>query len=134
MKKDIEIKEMKGVRVAIVRSENEKGEQVWDAYLINLNSYKLENVIVASRGYDLIDGKEVNTSVLRHMFKEVDPDCAIKIEPVSPEVFGITNEYWVSFFGPDGLIDRKFLFPGGLVAEEHLSIIPELEKEGVYAF
>jgi len=37
------------------------------------------------------------------------PNEAAKIEPILPELFAISNEYWVSFWVNDVLYDKQFL-------------------------
>ncbi|MCG8473903.1 MAG: hypothetical protein MI784_00230 [Cytophagales bacterium] len=133
MKKDIEKKEVTGVRVAIAKTRNPEGEWVWDAYLINCNSYDLENVIVASKGYTIRGGKEMETSTLRHMFKELKAGAYAKIEPVNPEVFSLTNEYWVSFFCEEGFLDKRFIFPEEICQDRFLVDISEIGLRGVYS-
>jgi hypothetical protein len=48
-----------------------------------------------------------------------------------PEVFGIANEYWVSFWVNDVLYDKKFVFPAGIITKSNFKLIEQLGVPGV---
>ena len=73
MKKDIDVPEVKNVTIAIVREKNILQSYEWKVYLINNNSYPLENTLVASTGYGERDGSMQKTSTLRHFLETVPP-------------------------------------------------------------
>ncbi|QHL87883.1 hypothetical protein GU926_10760 [Nibribacter ruber] len=131
MKKDIEFLAVEGVSVAIAQEVNDLGEKEWNVFFINKNDVYLDNVMVASKGYGEQDGQEVKTSVLRHLFDQVAPKSFVQIEPIDPALFGITNEYWVSYYIGQTIYDKKFLFVPGTVVEENLIDISILDKRGV---
>jgi hypothetical protein len=131
MKKDIEFHAVEGVSVAIAKEVNELGQEEWNVFFINNNDLYLDNVMVASKGYGEHEGQEVKTSVLRHMFEQVAPKSFVQIEPIDPALFGITNEYWVSYYIGQTIYDKKFLFVPGSVVEENLIDISILNKRGV---
>ncbi|GAA4310755.1 hypothetical protein [Nibribacter koreensis] len=131
MKKDIEFHAVEGVSVAIAKEVNELGQEEWNVFFINNNDLYLDNVMVASKGYGEHEGQEVKTSVLRHMFEQVGPKSSVQIEPIDPALFGITNEYWVSYYIGQTIYDKKFLFVPGSVIEENLIDISILNKRGV---
>ncbi|AMM50652.1 hypothetical protein TH61_04935 [Rufibacter sp. DG15C] len=131
MKKDIEFHAVEGVSVAIAQEVNELGQEEWNVFFINNNDLYLDNVMVASKGYGEHEGQEVKTSVLRHMFEQVGPKSSVQIEPIDPALFGITNEYWVSYYIGQTIYDKKFLFVPGSVVEENLIDISILNKRGV---
>ena len=87
--------------------------------------------MVTSTGYGIINDEKVNTSTLRHFLDTVDERSFVKIEPVVQEVFGINNEYWVSFYHNKHLYDKKFIFLADTIKEENLINIPLLNKKGV---
>lgn len=128
MKKDIEFPESKNVFVAAVREENKNGEYVWYVHIINNNDFAIENVMVTSRGY-IIEGnyQKFISSTLRHNLGNFNAKSSGKIELITPNVFEIYNEYWVTYFAQEQLLDRKFTFgPHTIDAEfeEELPVIP----------
>lgn len=130
MRKDIRFPEVKGVSVVAV-PEEEKGIVVWKIHLVNENPYPLDNVLVTSKGYGEVDGEPRNTSILRHALGRVNPVGAAQVEVIQEELFGFTNEYWVSYFVAGQLFDKKFYFDPWSIDEGHLKPIPILNKEGV---
>ncbi|HSI90404.1 MAG TPA: hypothetical protein VK927_04765, partial [Adhaeribacter sp.] len=123
-----------GVAIAIATGLNELNQEIWNVFLINNNPYPLENVLVASKGYGQLNGQEVKTSVLRHMFEVVEPKSAVKVEPIDPAIFQITNEFWVSYYIGSKIFDKKYLFVPGSVVPEHLVDIALLNARGVLHF
>jgi len=130
MKKDIDFSPVTGVELVITRSEKE-GEVRWDVYLINKNLIELETVMITSKGYGKIAGKEKETSVLRHRLGKVEEQSYARIEPIQPELFQLNNEYWVSYYILDQIFDKKFVFVPDSIQEENLQYIPELDLIGV---
>ena len=116
MKSDLKIPVVKGVEVVALKRNDD--EQLWDIVVINRNSYPLENVLIASKGYGDIDGEKQETSILRHRIENLPPNSYAKIEPIQKEVFHLTNEYWVSYFFNSQMYDRKYLFPSDSIQSE----------------
>jgi len=131
MKKDILFEPVEGISIAIATVDNELGQPVWNVYLINNNTYYLDNVIVASKGYGSVEGEEIKTSVLRHMFEQVEPKSFVKIEPIDPAIFHIYNEYWVSYYIGKSIYDKKFIFVPDSIEESNLIQIAMLNMRGV---
>ncbi len=131
MRKDIDFGTVEGVSVAIATTPNETGGAIWNVYLINHNSVPIENVLVASKGYGVLEEKEVKTSVLRHMFERVEPKAFVQIEPIDPALFHINNEYWVSFYIGQQIFDKKYIFVPESVTQENLIEIKMLQMQGV---
>ena len=131
MKEDIEELKVEGIGVAIVPSVNELNEQKWDVYLINTTNDLLKGVLVSSRGYGEKDGEKIETSMLRHFLDEVEPTSFRKIEPIIEDVFGLSNEYWVSFYINNKMRDKKFVFVKGIVEEANFTTIPVMNERGV---
>lgn len=132
MKKDIEFPIVEGVKITIARTINENQEAEWDVYLINRLKIPLNNVFVTSRGYGFNkDGSPVKTSQLRHFYKDVTAEQIIKIEIITPEVFHLNNEYWVSYFIDNQVFDKKFIFVPDSIREENLIFIDQLNLEGI---
>lgn len=132
MKKDIEFRPVEGVKITIARSFNEANEAEWDVYLINRLKTPINTVFVTSRGYGFDkDGNQVKTSQLRHFHKDVAAEEIIKIEMITPDVFHLNNEYWVSYFVDNQVFDKKFIFVPESIKEENLIHIDQLNLKGV---
>ena len=104
MKKDIEIPAVTDVHIAAVKEIDEELAEVWNVYLINQQKRPLEKVLIASTGYkkNPVDDQKEQSSTLRHFFEVIPAQSAQKIEPIIEEVFHLNNEYFVTFFTPDG--------------------------------
>jgi hypothetical protein len=131
MLKDIPKLEVENLAVAIVRELNEEGEPIWNAYVINLYDQQIHNVLVSSKGYGSFEGREVKTSVLRHLIGNIDAQDYAKIEPIMDNLFGLSNEFWVSFYIGKNIYDKKYVFLPETIKEENLTLIPVLKKRGV---
>ncbi|MDI9860127.1 hypothetical protein [Flectobacillus roseus] len=132
MKKDIIHPTVDGVKVAVARRQDELGNVLWDVYLINRLKHPIDTVFVTSSGYGVdVDGNKIKTASLRYFFKEVAGEEIVKIEPISPEVFHINNEYWVSYYIGNQIFDKKFIFVPESIREENLIPIAQLGLEGV---
>jgi hypothetical protein len=131
MIKDIPKLLVEDVAIAVVKEENELAETIWNTYLINLKKEKLDAVLVTSTGYGFLNEEKVNTSTLRHFLDTVEASSFVKIEPIIEDVFGINNEYWVSFYHNKNLYDKKYIFLAETILEENLINIPLLNKKGV---
>jgi hypothetical protein len=132
MKRDIEFLPVEGVKVAITRIFNEINQPEWNVVLINSNTVPISNVFVTSKGYGFDhEEKEQKTSTLRHFFNELLPQSHQLIEPITDEVFHLTNEYWVSYFIGEQIYDKKFIFVPDSITEHHVIRIHELETDGI---
>lgn len=131
MKEHINFDPVEGVAIAIAKEEDELGQEVWNVFLINNNNFPLENVIVASKGYGEHEGQQVKTSVLRHVFAEVEAKAAVKVEAIDPAIFHITNEFWVSYYKGSKIYDKKYLFVPESIIEENLVDIAMLNAKGI---
>ncbi|MFN4122597.1 MAG: hypothetical protein ACK4GL_04750 [Flavobacteriales bacterium] len=131
MIKDIHRPEVEDVFVAVVKELNELDESVWNVYLVNQKSVSIEGVLVSSKGYGEINGAEVKTSMLRHFLDVLPPKSFARIEPIMENVFGLFNEYWLSFYVDKVIYDKKFIFAPETIIESHLINIPLVEKKGV---
>ncbi len=130
MKAEELIQHAEDIAVAIV-PENIEDQNGWMVYLVNLKNNSLENVIVSSKGYGEIDNKNIQTSTLRHFMEKVEPHTYSKIEPIMEDVFGLANEYWVSFYINKTIYDKKFVFLPESIQETNFITIPFLNKKGV---
>jgi hypothetical protein len=130
MKKDIHIPKVEDIGVAIIKDTDEGGE-TWNVCLINYKKEPINNVLISSKGYGTVDQKKVNTSTLRHFFEAIERESHQLIEPISQEVFGLTNEYFVTFYIDNVIYDKKFIFVPGAIKSEHLTLVKIIQKEGI---
>jgi hypothetical protein len=131
MIKDIPELIVENVAIAIVREKNELDETVWNSYLLNLKDQKIEGVLVTSTGYGELNEEKVKTSTLRHFLDEVESKSFVKIEPIIEEVFGINNEYWLSFYFNKTMYDKRYVFLAESITESNFTNIPLINKKGV---
>lgn len=127
MKQDIPFKPVAGVSVAVVPDQpaltpGEADQAGWTVYLLNNNDFGLENVLISADGYGTQPtGEAVRTSTLRYHFAQVAPQSATAIELISPAVFHLTNQYWVSYYVNGQIFDKKFLFVPGAIDAANVS-------------
>jgi hypothetical protein len=100
-------------------------------YLINLKDHPISTVLVTSKGYGQKDGKSVKTSVLRHSIGDIDKYSFALIEPIDEQVFGLTNEYWLSYYTGEHIFDKKFIFLPESIVETNMTRVPVLNKPGI---
>jgi hypothetical protein len=131
MIKDIDFPEVKGVTVAVTRRKNKLNNFEWGAYIINMNDHPLENVLISSKGYGEKEGEKQATSILRHMFEQIDDNGARLIEPMDPDIFHLYNEYFVSYYVGRKLYDKRFIFVPESIVENNIRMIEEISMEGV---
>jgi hypothetical protein len=133
MKEELKGPKVENVAVAIVQTKPDAEDKEHYVYLLNLRDDIMEGIIVSSTGYgeNLVTGEKIKTSTLRHGIEVMLPNEAARMEPIMPEVFGIANEYWVSFWVNDVLYDKKFVFPAGIITESNFKLIEQLGVPGV---
>ena len=131
MKNDIIIHEVTDVLVAAVPRKNDHAEELWDIYIVNMRTAPMENVLITSQGYGEIEGKDKTTTVLRHFHQRIDAQDHLKVEPIQSELFGIKNEYWISFNHQDRMLDKRFVFKPNTISAEGLENVPILNRPGV---
>ncbi len=131
MKKDLPLNIVENISIAVVLESETPESKNWSVYLINEKNIPLDNVLVSSKGYGLKDGKEVKTSTLRHFIGEVGATTFVPVEAISEEVFGLTNEYWLSFYIDNTIYDKKYIFLPESIVDENLIKIPLVNKPGV---
>jgi hypothetical protein len=131
MKKDILFEKVTGVNLAIARKLTDSGEFEWSVYIINKNLIELKDVLIVSKGYGTMNGEDKKTSALRHYIKHLDEQSYAKVEPIDPALFGLNNEFWVSYYILNQIFDKKFVFVANSITDSRIRFIPELELEGV---
>lgn len=136
MKQDISFDPVEGVSIAIVPAADNAltpaGQPIWQVYLLNHNTFPLQNVIVNANGYgQQADGEKVRTSTLRYLFEEVLPRTAVPIEPLDPALFHLNNQYWVSYYHGARIFDKKYIFVPDSIVEANFTHIALLDQAGV---
>ncbi|MBL4651865.1 MAG: hypothetical protein JKY53_03225 [Flavobacteriales bacterium] len=131
MKKDIIIPKVEDIALAIVQEENNLKQLEWNVYIINLKDDEIEGVLVSSKGYGKKEGEKVKTSMLRHFLDKMPPRSFKKVEPIQEELFGLNNEYWLSFYHKKIMYDKKYIFLAESVQTKHLIAVPVINKLGV---
>jgi hypothetical protein len=53
------------------------------------------------------------------------------VEPIQENVFGLNNEYWLSFYIDREIFDKKYIFLPESISEQYFTTIPLLGKKGV---
>lgn len=133
MKEELQGPKVTKAAVAVVQEVNDEGEQVYNVYALNFYDEKMEGVLVTSVGYAVHHKtqEQVRTSTLRHLLDEIPPQSFKKIEPIIEDVFGLNNEYWLSFWLKDVMYDKKFIFLQETIKKENFVKIPLIDKLGV---
>lgn len=131
MKKDLPLNIVEDISIAVVLETESPTSKVWNVYLINEKKSAIQNVLVSSKGYGLKDGREVKTTTLRHFIGDMEANSSRKIEAIDPQVFGLTNEYWLSYYVEGTIYDKKYVFLPESIVDENLIKIPLVNKPGV---
>jgi hypothetical protein len=133
MKEELLGPKVENVGVAVIQSINEEKEKEYTVYLISLREDIMEGIIVASTGYgeNTVTGEKIKTSTLRHGIEVLLPNEIAKIEPIMPDVFGLSNEYWVSFYVEGMLYDKKFIFLPETIHDQNLTLVPVMDQQGI---
>ena len=133
MRKELEGPKVENIGVAIVEQMNELKVKIYNVYLLNLSEDIIEGIMITSKGYreNLKTGEKIKTSTLRHSLEILLPNEAAKIEPIMENVFGLANEFWVSYWSNEVMFDKKFIFVPESISPENMKNIPVLGDKGV---
>jgi transcriptional regulator of heat shock response len=131
MKKDLPDNLVEDISIAVVLESETPESKVWNVYLINLKDTNIETVLITSKGYGLNNGEKVKTSTLRHMIEKVAAKSFAKVEAIDEEVFGLNNEYWLSYYIGKEIFDKKFIFLPESILESNFIKVPLVNKPGV---
>lgn len=123
--------EVTGIAVAAVIDTGDVNTGDWNVFLVNTNESPIENVMITSKGYGMLNDEHRETSTIRWFFEKIDPNTFVMIEPIMEEVFGLTNEYYVSFFMDGTLYDKKYLFLPETIDKKYLTTVPVMNEKGV---
>ncbi len=133
MREELKGPKVENVKMVVVPEVQEEGGIQHYVYLLNLRDDIMEGIIITSKGYgtNVETGESIKTSTLRHSLEILLPDEAAKIEPIMEEVFGLSNEYWVSFWVNEVMYDKKFIFLPETINENNYAPIPKMGGKGV---
>lgn len=126
MKKDIHIPVVSNIAIAIVKESEE-----WYAYLINQNSFSLENVLISSKGYGTIHEKPKKTTFFSHYLGTIMAKSYQKIEMMCKDVFGLTNEFLLTYYLDNVIHDKKYIFLPESILIENKTKLPLMNKMGI---
>jgi len=131
MKADLPENIVEDIAMAVVLMGETPEVKSWTVYLVNLKNEAISNVLISSKGYGEKDGKQVKTSILRHFVGDMDAHSFAGVEAIDPEVFGLTNEYWLSYYIGSTIYDKKFIFLPESIIDSNLIKIPLVNRPGV---
>lgn len=131
MKKDIYRPKVEDVAVVVACESSPEGVDDWYVYIINLKEQPIKNVLVSSKGYGTINNERVRTSILRHYIGDIPAESYAKIEKIDESVFGLSNEYLVTFYIDKLIHDKKYIFLAESIQSENFVTLPLLNKKGV---
>ena len=131
MKEDLPENTVEDIAMAVVLMGETPEVKSWTVYLVNLKDKPITNVLISSKGYGEKDGKQVKTSVLRHFVGDMEANSFARVEAIDPEVFGLTNEYWLSYYIGSTIYDKKFIFLPESIIDSNMIKIPLVNRPGV---
>jgi hypothetical protein len=128
MKKDIQIPKVEDVFVAVVQEQHpEYKTDDWNAYIINNKDVDLETVLIMSKGYS----EEKITPIMRHTIKLLPARSYAKIEFMQNDLLTLNNEFKVTFFEGNTMLDKTYLFRKHTINEKALQSVPLMQLKGV---
>ncbi len=131
MKADLPNNVVEDVAIAVVLMSETPEVKNWTVYIVNLKDTPITNVMITSKGYGEKDGKQVKTSLLRHFIGDLAPNSFAGVEAIDTQVFGLTNEYWLSYYVGKEIFDKKFIFLPESIVEGNMIKIPLVNRPGV---
>lgn len=128
MRKDIQVPEVTEVYVAVVQEVHpEYKTEDWNAYIINNKDVDLDTVLIVSRGYS----EDKVTPVMRHTIQLLPARSYAKIEFMQNDVLLLNNEFRVTFFEGNQMLDKTYLFRKNTINSKALQTIPLMQLKGV---
>ena len=133
MRADLLGPKVENVALALVELPIKDADPEYIVFLINNREDIMEGIIVASTGYgeNPTTGEQIKTSTLRKGIEVMMPGEAARIEPIMPDLFDLSNEFWVSFWVHETMYDKRFVFAAGTIKPKDFQWIPSLNARGV---
>lgn len=132
MRRDIPIREVTELGLALVPEKEPKFGQIWVAHLVNLRDHSLKNILLNVEGHGELEGRSKKTATLRYFINEIEPLNSHQIEVMLPDVMSLTNQFWLSFSHDDYLYEKKFIVPHDAAETMELIGIPVLHCQGLW--
>ncbi|MDR6734674.1 hypothetical protein [Sphingobacterium sp. 2149] len=131
MKADLPENIVKDIMIAVVLEGETVETKNWTVYVINDKNIAIQNVLISSKGYGEKDGRQVTTTTLRHFIGNIAAKSFDRVEAIDEQVFGLTNEYWVSFYIDNIIYDKKYIFLPESIVDGNLMKVPLVNQPGV---
>ncbi len=133
MREELQGPKVENVAVAVIEELTELNEKIYTVFLANFREDIMEGIIITSKGYgsNAHTGEKVTTSTLRHCIEVLLPGEVAKIEPIMEDVFGLANEYWVSFWIDGTMYDKKFVFLPETIQDKNMKILAKMNAKGI---
>ena len=130
MIKDIQFNKVEDIAVAVA-PQTEEGSDTWVVHLVNMKDRPIDGVLINSKGYGVVEGKEVKTSSLRQFFDKIEGRNFVQIEILPEQLIGLSNQFCVSFWQDGILYDKQYIFVTESLVKDNLIDIPVLNRRGV---
>ncbi|MDG2343871.1 MAG: hypothetical protein P8L23_04770 [Flavobacteriales bacterium] len=130
MKKDIHVPKVEDIAVAIVEEESEEDKE-WVVYLLNMKNCSIHDTLVSSKGYGEINQKKKKTTFFSHYLETLESQSFKKVEMINESVFGLTNEFFLTYYINGIIHDKKYIFLPETIIKENKTKIPLLNKKGI---
>jgi hypothetical protein len=131
MKADLPENIVKDIMIAVVLEGETVETKNWTVYVINDKNMAIQNVLISSKGYGEKDGRQVTTTTLRHFIGNIEAKSFDRVEAIDEQVFGLTNEYWLSFYIDNIIYDKKYIFLPESIVDGNLTKVPLVNRPGV---
>lgn len=131
MKKDIPIRKVEDLALAMIPRNDNINDELWDVFIINLKNQPIRSVLINSKGYGRLNGDDVKTTTFRHFYEEINGQSVENIEAIIKNALQLTNEFWVSFSFDNYLYDKKYVFVRGIIDPSLFTEIPIVGRRGV---
>lgn len=129
MLKDINFERIESIALAVVPNGPE--DEMWTVYLINQGEEDLSSVMVSSKGYGEQNGQNKETATLRWMLGDIPAQSICIVEEIPDEVRSLNNEFLISFFLKNQLLDKKVVFVVDSIQEQFFTDVPIVNQKGV---
>ena len=133
MRADLLGPNVENIALALVELPIENAEPEYIVFLINNRDDIMEGIIVTSSGFGVhpTTGESIKTSTLRKGIEVMIPGEVARIEPIMPDLFAISNEFWVSFWVDEIMYDKRFVFEAGSINPKEFKLIAALHAKGI---
>ena len=132
MIKDIPFERVEDIALAVIPDVKDTAEEEeWHVYLVNMKPDAIDGVIISSKGYGNLEGKNVKTSTLRQFFEKIPGQDYVKIEYIDKKLFSLNNEFWVSFWHHGTMFDKRYVFVTESIIPANFTEVPLIGRRGV---